>query len=144
MSSVIYSFESTFYGFWKKEWESADSQDSFKKEEIGKEGRGVSLTKSLMEGLRLEACISLMVKELSILRSDKIPLSIPSSPLQSSFWTGPWLTMLLFESFNLVEQNGVGTWVRRDVPDLLWKASWFLKLVSKLWPYKSSCFPVTF
>ena len=85
-----------------------------------------------MEGLSLDACISLMVKELSILRSNKIPLSIPSSPLQSSFWTGPWLTMLLFESFNLVEQNGVGTWVRRDVPDLLWKASWFLKLVSKL------------
>ena len=83
-----------------------------------------------MEGLSLEACISLMVKELR--RSDKISLSIPSSPLQSSFWTGPRLTILLFESFNLVEQNRVGTWVRRDVPDLLWKASWFLKLVSKL------------
>ena len=64
-----------------------------------------------------------MVREISILRSDKIPLSIPSSPLQSSFWTGPWLTMLLFESFNLVEQNGVGTRVRKAMPDLLWKPS---------------------
>lgn len=72
-----------------------------------------------MKGLSLEARISLMVKEINMLRSDKIPLSIPSSPLQSSFWTGPWLTMLLFESFNLVEQNGVGTWVRRAMPDTL-------------------------
>lgn len=74
--------------------------------------------------------------------SAEIPLFIPSQLLYISKIFLQARTILCFETFGLIEQNGVNTWLQKDGPDSLhfffkWESHLVLKVDQQTMAYES-------